>query len=97
MIWIKTLEACVDIIIWIILPEAFPTIVRNTATGFIDFWGKFGGALGTALVYVLFYKSPYGLVTMFAASAGLQLVVSFVFSKETKDVKLVDTVKPCES
>lgn len=78
-----------NILVWIIILENYPTYIRTTASGFINFFGKIGGVMGVVGIYVLFYISPYLLVTMYVASCLISLVGSILFTKETRyfDVK----------
>ena len=73
-----------NIIIWIILLENYPTHIRTTASGFVNFWGQLGGAIGIVGVYALFYLSPYLLVTMYVVSSLMSLIGAAVFTKETR-------------
>lgn len=79
-----------NILIWIILLENYPTYIRTTASGFVNFWGKIGGVLGVVGVYALFYLSPYLLVTMYAANTLLSLVGAALFTKETRYLEVQD-------
>ena len=88
---IKFFENFVNMIIWIMMPESFPTNIRSTAVGFINGWGKIGGVLGTGSVYFFFYTSPHVLFGLFFLSALSVLIASLVYDKETKDVVLQET------
>ena len=79
-----------NIIIWIILLENYPTHIRTTASGFVNFWGKVGGVMGVVGVYALFYVSPYLLVTMYTASTLMSLVGAALFTKETRHLEVQD-------
>ena len=88
---VKFLESYVNLTIWIMIPESFPTNIRSTAIGFINGWGKVGGVLGTGSVYFFFYTSPHLLFGLFFLSALSVLIASLVYDKETKDVVLQET------
>ncbi|KAL5265717.1 hypothetical protein ACHWQZ_G006429, partial [Mnemiopsis leidyi] len=62
---IKFFDTFANVIIWIMMPESFPTNIRSTAIGFINGWGKIGGVFGTGSVYLLFYISPHLLFGLF--------------------------------
>ena len=79
-----------NILVWIILLENYPTYIRTTASGFVNFWGKVGGVLGVVGVYALFYVSPYLLVTMYVASSLMSLVGAALFTKETRYLEVQD-------
>ena len=87
---IKCFAASANLIIWIVIPELYPTVIRNTATGFINMWGKSGGVIATALVYIIFYISGYLMVACFVLSALLSMVAAWLWTKETRDVDLQD-------
>ena len=87
----KLAYCTLNILIWVIIPESFPTNVRSTAVGFINGWGKTGGALGASCVYFLFYFSPYLLLSLFLFCSVVGCVTTFVYDIETKNVILKDT------
>jgi MFS family permease len=80
-----------NIIIWIMIPESFPTIIRTTATGFINSWGKIGGVLGTASVYLLFYVNPYSVIGLFCFMSSAGFVGIMVYNRETRYEVLKET------
>lgn len=88
---IKIVNAITCMLIWLIVPESFPTFIRNTATGTINSSGKMGAVLGTAMVYLLFYRSTIAVILCFLAIAVLSCVCSFIFDRETKEVQLTET------
>ena len=90
---IKCFACAANLIVWIVILELYPTVIRNTATGFINMWGKIGGAIATALVYILFYISGYLIVTCFVLAALLSMVAAWLWTKETKDMDLQDVVE----
>ena len=90
---IKCFASAANVIIWIVIPELYPTVIRNTATGFINMWGKIGGVIATALVYILFYISGYLIVACFVLAGLLSTVAAWLWTKETKDVDLQDVVE----
>ena len=79
-----------NILIWIILLENYPTYIRTTASGFVNFWGKVGGVLGVVGVYASFHVSPHLLVTMYVASCLMSLVGAALFTKETRHLAVED-------
>jgi sugar phosphate permease len=87
---IKFLQYSHHINMFFIIPEIYPTTFRSTAIGVINCSGKFGGVLGTGLVYVLFYQSPYLVVGMFAVAALATCVCSWIWNIETKDAEMRD-------
>ncbi|XP_063693641.1 synaptic vesicle 2-related protein-like [Bolinopsis microptera] len=80
----KIVEAFINVTVWIMIPESFPTNIRSTATGFINGWGKAGGVLGTALVYLLFYVSPYSVLGFFLFFSLVGFVAILIYDRETK-------------
>jgi MFS family permease len=88
---LKVLEAVVNSIIWIVIPETFPTTIRSTATGFINGWGKMGGLVGTGCVYLLFYVSPYSVIAIFLSFSFIAFGGTVVFKKEMKGEVLKET------
>ncbi|XP_063693845.1 putative transporter svop-1 isoform X1 [Bolinopsis microptera] len=88
---IKIINAFICMMIWFIIPESFPTMIRNTATGMINSSGKLGAVLGTAMVYLLFYASPVAVVICFVVISAITCICSFLLTKETQDVALMDT------
>jgi putative MFS transporter len=87
----KTLASFTNIIIWIMIPESFPTIIRTTATGFVNACGKFGGVLGTSSVYLLFYVSPYCVIGLFAFISFAGFVGIMIYDRETRYEVLKET------
>ena len=79
-------------IIWIVIPESFPTIVRSTATGAINSSGKCGAVVGTTAVVLLFYVSPLLVAGAFVVAAISTFGFSFLLSRETRDSILADTL-----
>ena len=88
---VKIINAFVCMMIWLIVPESFPTMIRNTATGIINSSGKLGAVTGTAMVYLLFYASPFAVICCFIAIAAVSCGCSFAFDKETNDALLTET------
>ena len=87
---INCFASAVNLIKWIVIPELYPTVIRSTASGFINMWGASGGVLATVLVYTLFFVSEYLLVACFVLSALLCMVAAWLWTKETKDMDLQD-------
>ena len=88
---IKVGNALVCMTIWLIVPESFPTMIKNTAAGMIDSFGKSGAVAGTAMVYLLFYASPLAVICCFIFVAAVSCGCSFAFDKETHDILLTET------
>ena len=82
-----------NVIIWIVILEIYPTVCRTTAMGFINLWGKVGGVLGCAGVYILFYWSVKLVVGMYVLVGVLAFVPTLFYNKETKDLQLTDTLQ----
>ena len=80
------------LIIWIITSEYFPTVIRSTASGFVNTCGKLGGVVGSAGVYSMFYTSPYLVVSMFVIASGISFVATLVWDKETKRQRIQDVI-----
>ena len=93
---IKFLQTTHNLIAVISVPELYPTAFRNTAMGFINSWGRFGGVVGAGAVYVLYYYSPTLVVTMFSASALLVAICSWIWNKETKEAVIMDVMENTE-
>lgn len=87
---IKLMEATLNMLLWIIIPERYPTNIRSTATSFINSMGKLGGVLGSALP-LLFYIHPYYALGTLLLSSLIGLIASFAYDVETKDVELQDS------
>ena len=87
---IKFLQYSHHINMFFIIPEFYPTTFRNTAISIINSCGKFGGVIGTGLVYVLYYQSPYLVVAMFAVASLVTCVCSWIWNTETKDAEMRD-------
>ena len=78
-------------LVWIIIPESFPTNIRSTATGFINCWGKVGGLLGAMLVYLLYTNvDSYSVFGMFLFVTFLTCAGTMMYDKETKHEVLRD-------
>ena len=88
---IKCCIAVSNTLLWIMMPESFPTDIRSTAVGFINGWGKFGGVLGAGCVHLLFYKNPYAVIGLFNAVALIGLIGSLVYDRETKGEGMKET------
>ena len=87
----------VNCIEWIIIAEVFPTKVRATTISIINSFGKLGGIIGSAFVYVLLYTLPALLVTLFFVASVLCFVGTLTLNKETKNLLLSDVDKDsCE-
>ena len=78
-------------IIWILMPESFPTNVRSTAVGFILATGKLGAAVSVGLVYAIFYVEPVVLVGVFFGVSIFGFAGTFFRMQETKNLLLQDT------
>ena len=87
---IKLLQEAHNMVSLILIPDLYPTTFRNTAMGFLNGWGKLGGAVGAGAVYALYYYSPILVVTMFSGSALLVAVPSWIWNKETKNTVIMD-------
>eukprot|EP00116_Pleurobrachia_bachei_P007197 sb/3467459/ len=87
---IKFAASGLNILVWIIILENYPTSVRTTASGFVNFWGKIGGVVGVIGVYALFYVSPYLVVTMYVVASLMSFVGAALFTKETRDLEIAD-------
>ncbi|XP_063680252.1 putative transporter svop-1 [Bolinopsis microptera] len=88
---IKMCIAVSNTLIWIMMPESFPTDIRSTAIGFINGWGKLGGLLGAGCVYLLFYTNPYALIGLYSAVALIGFISSLVYDRETKGEEMKET------
>ena len=86
----KFLLSSLNTIALIVVPELYPTVFRNTAVSFINSWGRLGGAIGTGIMYVLYYYSPLLLVATFSASALLLTICSWIWNKETQKTEILD-------
>jgi hypothetical protein len=80
----KTAEAFINTVIWIMIPESFPTIIRSTATGFINAWGKIGGVLGASSVYFLFYVNTFYLMGLFVFISFAGFIGVIIYDRETR-------------
>jgi hypothetical protein len=85
---LKTVAGFINAMIWIIIPENYPTNIRSTAIGFINAVGKFGGALSTGCVYLIFFVNPQALVGMFLGASIIGFTGTLIFNRETKDIVL---------
>jgi MFS family permease len=88
---VKTSLAFVNYKIWIMIPESFPTMIRTTATGFVNACGKLGGVLGTGIVYLLFYTSPYSVIGLFVFISFAGFLGIMIYNRETKYEVLKET------
>ena len=88
---VKIVNAFVCMMIFLIVPESFPTMIRNTATGMINSSGKLGAVSATAMVYLLFYASPFAVICGFILVAAVACGCSFAFDKETNDTLMTET------
>ena len=80
-----------NLIFVILMPESFPTTIRSTGFSVCNSFAKLGGAIGCGLIYFLYYTNPDLVIGMFMIAAFVMLVCSFIWDKETKDFKIVDT------
>lgn len=87
---IKFLSGYANVTFWLIIMEVYPTVMRNTATGFINFWGKLGGSLATLLSYYLFLSSPSWVIGVFVVNCVVSFTASMLWTVETKDTKVVE-------
>ena len=88
---IKIINAFICMMIWFIIPESFPTMIRNTATGMVNSSGKIGAVAGTGMVYLLFYASPITVIISFVVISSVTCICSFLLTKETQDAELMET------
>ena len=88
---IKIINAFICMMIWFIIPESFPTMIRNTATGMVNSSGKIGAVAGTGMVYLLFYASPIAVIISFVVISSVTCICSFLLTKETQDAELMET------
>lgn len=93
---IKFLSSVYNFIVSVIMLEIYPTVVRNTAAGFINFWGKSSGALSTVLVHSLYQISPLSVVIFFILAALVSMVMGCLWTKETKDAVYEEIIEECE-
>ena len=78
-------------LVWMMIPESFPTNIRSTATGFINGWGKVGGLFGAMLVYLLYTNvDSYSVFGMFLFVTFLICAGTMMYDKETKHEVLRD-------
>ena len=87
---VKIVQAFINCLIWIVIPESFPTIIRSTALGIVNGSGKVGGLIGTGMVYLLFYESFRYVVCLFILASVVGFVGSLFLHVETKDTELQD-------
>ena len=86
--------ACIIIVVlmlWIIVPESYPTNIRSSAIGFINGWGRIGGCMGTGSVYLWLYVNPDAVLGLFVGMSILGFLFTFILNRETKDVVVRDT------
>ena len=93
--FIKFFACAFNIIIWIIIPEIYPTVIRNTATGVINFWGKSAGAISTFLVYFLYSFSPLYVIIGFVIASLFSMIGGILWWKETKDATYEEVIADC--
>ena len=74
----------------VVITEFYPTAIRSTGSGFLGFWAKFSGVIGTGLVYVLVEVDPELVVAMFLVANVVVLVCSWVWNTETRHTVLHD-------
>ena len=87
----KYFQTVSNSVLWVTTSEVLPTTIRSTATGFINCLGKVGGVIVSGSVYLLFYTSPKGLLSLFLGIQVLGVISSLVFNKESKSVASFDT------
>lgn len=92
LFFINGFVLAINMLIWIILPECYPTVIRATATGFINFWGKMGGVAGTILIYALFHVTPLLAVSVIVGASLLGMGASFWFNIETQYSVIEDVI-----
>ena len=83
---VKFLLSVYNMLVWVVLCEFYPTVFRNTATGFINMWGKGAGAVATFLVYILYTTSPLAIVMLFIHAAFVSMLAGVLWDTETKDM-----------
>ena len=88
---VKIVEAFINVAIWVMMPESFPTNIRSTAMGFINGCGKVGGVLGTGSVYLLFYVSSASVVGVFVFCSVIGFLATMIYKRETKYEVLRET------
>ena len=88
---VKFIETGGNSTFWVAAQELVPTTVRSTAVGCINSVGKVGGMIGTCSVYLLFYKSYVGLVSLFLIFQIAGFVGTLVLNKESKGSEICDT------
>ena len=78
-------------VLWVLMPETFPTYIRSTAVGMLNGLGKIGAVLGTGSVYLFFYTDPNIVLGVFLASSVIGFIGSLIFNKETKNLDLTES------
>ena len=78
---------------WLVALEMYPTVLRSTASGFATSCGQMGGGLGSLLAYCMYPISPVIVVSLIVGFAGIQLIVAFIWNKESKDNLLADNME----
>ena len=86
-----TFNVIVSLILWIIIPESYPTNIRSSAIGFINGWGRIGGVMGTGSVYLWLYVNPDAIMGLFMGMSILGFILTFLLDRETRDVVVRDT------
>ena len=81
---IKFLSSVYNFIVSVIMLEMYPTVIRNSAVGFINFWGKTAGASSTVVVYSLFHVRPFYVLSFFLLASLVSMVMGLLWTKETK-------------
>ena len=81
----------VCIVMYLILPDMFPTIARNSGFGLVDGVGKTVAAVAVFGITAMFNYSIKGCIGIFICISVVQLVFAFKFKYQDK-LSLVDEV-----
>ena len=87
----SAVNVIVSLVLWVIIPESYPTNIRSSAIGFINGWGRIGGVLASGSIYLWMYSYPHAILGMFVIMTVLAFMSTLPLNKETKDVVLRDT------
>ena len=71
--------------------EAYPTVLRSTASGFTSCFGEVGAIFGSFVTYSIYPVSPVAVVSLMVGAAVVQFVLAMLWDTETKENALTDS------
>lgn len=78
------------VVLWVYIPEIYPTKIRNLAVGLMNTIGKTGAVLGIFIVQYFSGQYPHATIAACFFLCIISLICAILLNKETKDQPLTE-------